>query len=42
MDALESKILKDLGWCDDFMIPVANDENKALASQVRIKVDCPA
>uniref|UniRef100_A0A8D8Z5U4 Coiled-coil domain-containing protein 39 n=1 Tax=Cacopsylla melanoneura TaxID=428564 RepID=A0A8D8Z5U4_9HEMI len=34
-ETLESKILKDLGWSDEFMIPVANDENKKLASQIR-------
>lgn len=35
MDSLEAKILKDLGWSDEFMIPVANEENKRLASEVR-------
>ncbi|KAL1457196.1 hypothetical protein WDU94_001854 [Cyamophila willieti] len=35
MDSLEARILKDLGWSDEFMIPVANDENKKLASQIR-------
>lgn len=34
MDSVEAKILKDLGWSDEFMIPVANDENKKLASEV--------
>ncbi|KAI5701042.1 hypothetical protein M8J75_005569 [Diaphorina citri] len=33
MDSLEAKILKDLGWSDEFMIPVANEENKRLASE---------
>lgn len=35
MDSVEAKILKDLGWSDEFMIPVANDENKKLASEIR-------
>ncbi|KAI5701156.1 hypothetical protein M8J75_006573 [Diaphorina citri] len=35
MDSLEAKILKDLGWSDEFMIPVANEENKRLASEIR-------